>query len=1000
MARQFARHLIEFVNGNGGTAKTLDFSANGFAQSLTLNSASCALTLVGPSVSAKVFLRVIQDATGSRAITFVTTVNGTAPTIATAANSSSVIELYWNGTAWFWGVAGTSAVSSVFARTGAVVAVAGDYAASKINNDSSTVTGTHVSDALDNLKSGYTALVVGVSSVFGRAGAVVAAAGDYAASKINNDSSTVSGTHVSDALDALKALIAASVTGVSSFNTRGGAVVPVTGDYAASNITNDSTVTGTGVAAALNTLGTAVSNLLNFKESHTYYVDAAYAGSARTGSEVNPYNTIVEAVAAAVTAGNSIVTFFIQPGTYSGAFTIAGAVTYRFIEVGYCGDPQVNVTGQVSWVMTNGANISWFGCVVRTSGGAGPIVTDDIAAGTGVCHWNVLGGWMGVQTNGNSGAAAFTHNFKLRAAFFRANGWSEVVPSAIQPQLDGFNTIGASAGYGQVQVTEGTLAGPGPYKCGIIRMRDSSVSAASTTLTTAGAGSTFEGATNYASGFVLNNAGTAGVISFEPVSLYYWVQDGASQSGGVNTITPIAIDQTAEFNAGNGGSALALDLTKNVTQHITLNSTTCALSITAAKYPIEPNCNVTLRISQDATGGRALTYSTDFAGNVPLLDATASHDTLIFLRWVASTGKFYFVGSTSSLYVAITSFNGRTTAAALPTTGDYLTSQITNDSTVSGTFAADALNNLLKQFSTVATRSTSFTLSASDYAALYLVTANITVTVPLTPGTPLTNGIRVVFVLSGGTLTITPASGVTINTLGIMPTSTNSIIVLDKIGNNTWLKWSPTGPGSSTFITNGSSVSGTTVTDALNTVRTSAGIFDPSLAGGPTIEDSFNTVLDQITQTALSGDVSIQQIVSFAGTPGWDFNSTGIGWCSKFALGEAIWLAIGPIPPGAHITGVKVSIWPNSGHTLMPATLPTLSVYEQRPGTGGFTLLGSVVTDASSGLGFYEVAHSLVSSFSPLAAGTTSIWAKITAENDATHGVSGMTLINVSETLA
>jgi hypothetical protein len=53
-----------------------------------------------------------------------------------------------------------------------------------------------------------------VTSVFGRAGVVVAVAGDYVASKITNDSATVSGTRVSDALDVLKAYVDAAVQGL------------------------------------------------------------------------------------------------------------------------------------------------------------------------------------------------------------------------------------------------------------------------------------------------------------------------------------------------------------------------------------------------------------------------------------------------------------------------------------------------------------------------------------------------------------------------------------------------------------------------------------------------------------------------------------------------------------------------------------------------------------------------------------------------------------------
>jgi len=179
-------------------------------------------------------------------------------------------------------------VSSVFARTGAVVALPGDYTGTEITNNStvagasvtnaldwlqtqinnlfasaigndSSVSGSTVKDALNALLAAIAALVTGVSSVYGRTGAVVAAAGDYAASQVNNDSSEA-GAHVSDALTNLKNAIAALVTGVSSVYGRTGAVVAAAGDYAASQVNNDSAVTGTHVSDALNTLNSSISS--------------------------------------------------------------------------------------------------------------------------------------------------------------------------------------------------------------------------------------------------------------------------------------------------------------------------------------------------------------------------------------------------------------------------------------------------------------------------------------------------------------------------------------------------------------------------------------------------------------------------------------------------------------------------------------------------------------------------------------------------------------------
>lgn len=92
-----------------------------------------------------------------------------------------------------------------------------------------------------------------VSSVFGRVGAIVATLGDYTTSLITN-ASTVTGATATAALDTLKSSIAALVTGVSSVFSRAGAVVATLGDYTTSLITNASSVTGSTTTAALNNL--------------------------------------------------------------------------------------------------------------------------------------------------------------------------------------------------------------------------------------------------------------------------------------------------------------------------------------------------------------------------------------------------------------------------------------------------------------------------------------------------------------------------------------------------------------------------------------------------------------------------------------------------------------------------------------------------------------------------------------------------------------------------
>jgi hypothetical protein len=218
--------------------------------------------------------------------------------------------------AWSVGPA-AGGVTSVFGRTGVVVAATGDYDSDQIDN-LSTVPGASVSDALD-----YLATHAGtVASVFGRTGVVVAVAGDYTSTQVTN-SSTVAGATVTAALNTLGAAIAA---GVASVFGRTGAVVAVAGDYAASQITNDSGVTGSGVAAALNTLNAAID---------------------LTGARVvnGPANTFL-----AGGTPNSWQTLFTAPTTptQDGFVTIASAGNFTYLSPGTAGN-MLNSNGS-AWV--------------------------------------------------------------------------------------------------------------------------------------------------------------------------------------------------------------------------------------------------------------------------------------------------------------------------------------------------------------------------------------------------------------------------------------------------------------------------------------------------------------------------------------------------------------------------------------------------------------------------------------------------------------------------
>jgi hypothetical protein len=103
--------------------------------------------------------------------------------------SQAIADLWTNQQAI---ASAAGAVASVFGRTGAVVAASGDYTAAQITNAVSSVA-TYADPAwITSLA--YSKLTgvpaAGVSSVFGRSGAVVAVAGDYTAAQITNAVST------------------------------------------------------------------------------------------------------------------------------------------------------------------------------------------------------------------------------------------------------------------------------------------------------------------------------------------------------------------------------------------------------------------------------------------------------------------------------------------------------------------------------------------------------------------------------------------------------------------------------------------------------------------------------------------------------------------------------------------------------------------------------------------------------------------------------------------
>lgn len=92
--------------GNSGTAKTVDWSDYRVAK-LTLTG-NCTLTFTAPAAHSMVLLKLYQDATGSRTVTWPAAVKwagAVAPTLSSGAGDIDIVSLYYDGTNYFGSVA-------------------------------------------------------------------------------------------------------------------------------------------------------------------------------------------------------------------------------------------------------------------------------------------------------------------------------------------------------------------------------------------------------------------------------------------------------------------------------------------------------------------------------------------------------------------------------------------------------------------------------------------------------------------------------------------------------------------------------------------------------------------------------------------------------------------------------------------------------------------------------------------------------------------------------
>ena len=93
---------IEHDNGNSGATDTIDWS-NGQKQKSTLTG-NVTYTFTDPNGPGNFTLRLIQDATGSRTVTWPATVKwpgGIAPVLSVSANAEDIVTLYFNGTTYY-----------------------------------------------------------------------------------------------------------------------------------------------------------------------------------------------------------------------------------------------------------------------------------------------------------------------------------------------------------------------------------------------------------------------------------------------------------------------------------------------------------------------------------------------------------------------------------------------------------------------------------------------------------------------------------------------------------------------------------------------------------------------------------------------------------------------------------------------------------------------------------------------------------------------------------
>jgi hypothetical protein len=91
----------EVDDGNSGAADTIDWTLGNKHKSTLTD--DCTYTFTAPSGATNILLRIVQDGTGGRTVTWPTIKwsGGTAPTLSTAAAAEDIVSCYYSGTSYY-----------------------------------------------------------------------------------------------------------------------------------------------------------------------------------------------------------------------------------------------------------------------------------------------------------------------------------------------------------------------------------------------------------------------------------------------------------------------------------------------------------------------------------------------------------------------------------------------------------------------------------------------------------------------------------------------------------------------------------------------------------------------------------------------------------------------------------------------------------------------------------------------------------------------------------